>query len=78
VCEVIDLTTRKPYAYGESPDESSAVELAVANAKTAPKPLTPAQQADAAFVDAQAEIARLRAELAATKADKSPTFKPNK
>lgn len=78
-CDIIDLTTNEHYATGVGIDETLALENAITKANTAPKPLTPAQkadieagiakqaEADSKLAEANAEIERLKAELAASK-----------
>lgn len=74
--EIIDMTLNVPFASAEAGSKADAVRLAAQAAVTAPKPLTPAQRAELArtgneslvLAEQRAEIERLKAELAATKA----------
>ena len=59
-CVLIERHTGKGFASGYGPDEPSAFNTAVESAKTAERPMTPAEQS--------VEIKRLREELAAAKA----------
>lgn len=71
-CEILDLTIpgSPPYARAEGTDEQAALANAVEIARTAEKPMTPAQRHDrekvSAIVSAKdARIAQLEAQLAA-------------
>lgn len=72
--EIIDLTTKQPYAMAYGSSDAEAVSAAAKLALTAPKPLTRAQQADPTYQKAKdleaqlaardAELAELRAQMA--------------
>ena len=70
--EIVDITTKTAYATGTGIDRELAVIDAIANARSAPKPLTKAQKEGVAHADAitaklQAENDKLRAELEAAR-----------
>lgn len=70
-CEIIDLTLNEPYAKASGTNETEALEasLAIAEDPKTQRPMTPAQRAfslqgDARASEMQAEIDRLKAQLA--------------
>lgn len=60
-CEIIDRTTGKPYFHIDGDSEQDALEKASIGALTAPKPLTPAQEAQKLYQ----ETGRLTTEIEA-------------
>jgi len=82
-CHIIDKATKETYAQGYAlgSDENGALMDGLEKAKTAVKPLTPAQkftrdQVFQAVADKDAEIAELRAKLAALEVPKPERKKP--
>lgn len=70
-CEIVDLTTNQVYVKHKCPagtSEPDALSAAVIAARTADKPLTPAQAADKTIQAKDAEIAELKRKLAAASA----------
>lgn len=71
VAEVVDLMTGKIYAEGRAETVEEATLNALANARTATKPLTLAQQSDPNFMDTQNELAKARARIAELEAQQN-------
>lgn len=70
--EIIDLTLHEVYAAGIGEEHVAALRAGIAVARTAEKPLTPAQRADGR-IKAQAErIKELESEVAALKGEHAP------
>lgn len=69
--EIIDKTTGETYASANGPTEQEATEAAIEVARTAPKPLTPAQKFDEALTGSLAKVTDENRALAEKNADMS-------